>query len=261
MWHQFKSYIQFLWKSTNQHGVHSPFVYDLVTTCFYDSTTYPEYESIKAYRENLLRNHQSLNITDLGAGSKRMSSKRKISSIVRHNSSSIKRTKLLFRLINYFLSNSILELGSSLGIGTYAMSLGNQKAKIISVEGCPNVYSFTNTYLKDNSVTNVELINSKFNKALQELNSNNPKHKAFDLVFIDGNHQKDATLNYFETLLPHIHNDSVMVFDDIYWSKGMTEAWNQIKEHPNVTVSIDTFRWGYIFFRKEQAKEHFYIRT
>ena len=82
----------------------------------------------------------------------------------------------------------------------------------------------------------------------------------FDMIFIDGNHQKEATLSYFENLLPKAHNDTIFIFDDIYWSKDMTEAWEAIKKHPKVTVSIDTFFWGFVFLRTEQAKEHFTIR-
>ena len=62
-------------------------------------------------------------------------------------------------------------------------------------------------------------------------------------------------------LLPKTHNDSIFIFDDINWSKGMQEAWNKIKAHPQVSVSIDTFFWGMVFFRKEQVKEHFKIRV
>ena len=83
----------------------------------------------------------------------------------------------------------------------------------------------------------------------------------YDLIFFDGNHQKEATIDYFEQCLQHIHNDSVFIFDDIYWSKGMKQAWQHINEHPSVTISIDTFYWGIVFFRKEQKKQHFTIRV
>lgn len=81
-----------------------------------------------------------------------------------------------------------------------------------------------------------------------------------DLIYFDGNHQKEATLNYFNKLLPLAHNNSVFIFDDIHWSKGMEEAWEEIKAHPRVRVSIDSFFWGLIFFREEQEKEHFTLR-
>ena len=72
-------------------------------------------------------------------------------------------------------------------------------------------------------------------------------------------HSKKATLDYFEALLPTISNDSVWIFDDIHWSADMEEAWEIIKNHPKVTVTIDTFQWGIVFFRTEQEKEHFII--
>ncbi|NNL79773.1 MAG: class I SAM-dependent methyltransferase, partial [Flavobacteriaceae bacterium] len=62
-------------------------------------------------------------------------------------------------------------------------------------------------------------------------------------------------------LLNRIHNNSIMIFDDIHWSAEMEEAWAIICEHSRVKVSIDIFYWGLVFFREEQAKEHFNIRV
>ena len=45
---QIKSYLQFLWHSKNEHGVHSPFVFSLVTKCFYDKKNKPEYAIIRS---------------------------------------------------------------------------------------------------------------------------------------------------------------------------------------------------------------------
>jgi predicted O-methyltransferase YrrM len=86
------------------------------------------------------------------------------------------------------------------------------------------------------------------------------KIKTLDMLFIDGNHSYDATMRYFEMCKPYLHNQSLIVFDDIYWSKGMTQAWKEIKADPIVTVSIDLFFIGLVFFRKEQVKENFKLR-
>jgi len=75
-----------------------------------------------------------------------------------------------------------------------------------------------------------------------------------DLLYLDGNHTYAATKDYFTMALEKKNNASVFIFDDIYWSKGMTEAWNEIKKHPSVTLSIDTFYFGMVFF-KEEIKE------
>jgi len=257
MLYQIKQYIKFVIKSTNQHGVHSPFVYDLVTKCFYDKNNYKEYASLKIYRNELLNNSKTIKITDFGAGSRvTKNNNRSVSSIAKNSGSTIKRAKLLYRLTKYFSTSNILELGTSLGIGTQAMSLGNPKSNISTIEGCPNISKLTEENFNNHELKNIELITSDFYKAI-----NNLTPKTYDLIFFDGNHQKEATLNYFETLLPTTHNNSVFIFDDIHWSKGMTEAWETIIKHPKVTVSIDTFFWGIVFFRDEQAKEHFTIRV
>ena len=257
MVYQIIQYIKFLFKSTNQHGVHSPFVYDLVTKCFYDKIQYKAYQNISKYRNDLINNNSKINVSDLGAGSQKIKSNtRSISDMARHIGSRLNRAKLLYRLINYFKCKNMLELGTSLGIATQAMSLANQEASITTIEGCPNLSKFTRDNFKKNQLKNITLLNDDFNSAIKKLSSS-----SCDLVFFDGNHQKDTTLQYFETLLPTIHNDSVFIFDDIYWSKDMTEAWELIKQHPKVMVTVDTFFWGLVFFRKEQHKEHFKIRV
>lgn len=257
MFYTIKHYIKFLLKSTNQHGVHSPFVYDLVTKCFYDKTVYNDYKFILNYRKSLLKNNTKIKVTDLGAGSQVMKQKvRVVSNVTKNAGTTDKRAKFLYRLTNYFKPENILELGTSLGIATYALSLGNPEAKITSIEGCPETATFSKAHLKKYRAENTRLITGNFNDEIEKLTST-----TYDLIFFDGNHQKNATLKYFDTLLKTAHNDSVFIFDDIYWSKGMTEAWETIKKHPKTTVTIDTFFWGFVFFRSEQKKEHFTIRV
>lgn len=256
MWYQIKAYLKFLWKSKNQHGVHSPFVYDLVTRCFYDTKEYSDYSKITGYRDSLLRNLEIIEVTDFGLGSRVFDSNRRaIKDIAKTSGTSLKRAKLLYRLIRYIQPKNAIELGASLGIGTYSMALANSELHITSIEGCPQISAFTNLQLKNIQIKNVNIKTGSFSEIIPALNEN-----LWDLVFFDGHHDKDATLKYFEQLLPYIHNDSIFIFDDIHWSKGMTEAWELIKQHPKVTLTIDTFFWGFVFFRIEQVKEEFIIR-
>ena len=255
--YQLIQYIKFLFKSTNQHGVHSPFVYNLITKCFYDRSKQDAYKNIINYKKSLLQNKNKISVTDLGVGSHvSKTNERIISEIAKNAGTANKRAKLLYRLVTYFKPNAILELGTSLGIATHAMRLANPNTSITSVEGCTNISNFTKSNFKKLQLKNINLINGDFTNAIKSLTP-----KTYDLIFFDGNHQKEATLSYFETLLQTTHNDSVFIFDDIYWSKEMTEAWETIKQHPKVTVTIDTFFWGFVFFRKEQVKEHFTIRV
>lgn len=256
---QIKSYLKFLWKSKNEHAVHSPFVFNLLTKCFYDKKPKPEYSILKNYRKSLLENKNFIEVTDFGAGSKVFkSNKRQISKIAQTAGISPKRAELLFRVTNYFKPENILEIGTSLGLATSALALGNTKAKVITIEGCPQTGGTAKNQLDKFGCKNVKTIISEFESFLI---SENIQATNYNLIYFDGNHSKKATLAYFEVLLQTIDNDSVWIFDDIHWSPEMEESWEIIKNHPKVKVTIDTFQWGFVFFRYEQPKEHFIIRA
>lgn len=256
---QIQSYLKFLWYSKNEHAVHSPFVFSLLTKCFYDKKSKPEYAILKKYRKSLLENKNFIEVTDFGAGSRVFkSNRRQISKIAQTAGISPKRAELLFRVTNYFKPEKILEIGTSLGLATAALALGNPKAKVVTIEGCPNTANVAQNQLTEFDYHNVENVISEFESFLI---SENIQATNYDLIYFDGNHSKKATLEYFELLLPTINNDSVWIFDDIHWSEDMEEAWKMIKNHPQVKVTIDTFQWGFVFFRREQPKEHFIIRT
>lgn len=255
----FKSYIKFLWNSKNQHGVHSPFVFDLVTKCFYDKKKYSVYSILKNYRKSLLQDKNTIEVTDFGAGSRVFKSNtRQISKIAQMAGITQKRAELLYRIVNYFQPENILEIGTSLGLATSALSLGNQNAAITTLEGCPETSGVAQKQFRRYNLNNIKSEVTEFSGYLKTFNF---QLSTFDLIYFDGNHSRQATLDYFEWLLPTITNKTVWIFDDIHWSSAMEEAWEIIKNHPKVTVTIDTFQWGLVFFRYEQEKEHFVIRT
>jgi predicted O-methyltransferase YrrM len=256
---QIKSYFKFLWKSKNEYSVHSPFVFDLLVKCFYDKKPYPEYQVLENYRKSLLENKTSIEVTDFGAGSKVFkSNKREIAQIAKTAGISARRAELLFRVTHYFKPENILEIGTSLGLATSALSLGNPLAKITTLEGCPQTSDVAKMQFERFAMNNVKVVTTEFESFLQ---SDHLKSQICNLVYFDGNHQKDPTLNYFELLLSTATNDSVWIFDDIHWSADMEQAWETIKKHAKVTATIDTFQWGFVFFRKEQLKEHFNLRA
>lgn len=252
---QVLQYLKFLWSSKNQHGVHSPFVYQLITKCLYDNIKYAEYSYLKAYRNRLLKVRKTISIDDLGAGSRISNgSERKISEMAKNAGSSLKQAQLLFRLVKFFKPESILELGTSLGVSTLSLGMAYSKARIITVEGSKGLFEFTKNQPEFKS-QQIFFLNDSFKNYLESLGT-----EKFDFVFLDGDHTKDGTLEYFEMLLPYFHNDSILLIDDIYWSKGMKTAWEVIQEHPQTKITVDLFYKGLVFFRREQQKEHFKIR-
>lgn len=255
---RFWAYLRFLWHSKNEHGVHSPFVFSLVTKCLYDRSEFPEYKTLERFRSDLLSDHRLVDVTDFGAGSKVFrSNRRAVSAMARHAGISRKRARLLFRTVRYFRPDTILEIGTSVGLATSALALGKPDARVITVEGCPETAAVAAAHLQAAGLANVTVVNAEFSSFLsQPLAFPSPQ-----LVFFDGHHTEAATLAYFEALLPHATDDSVWIFDDIHWSAGMERAWNAIKRHPAVTVTMDTYQWGLVFFRKGQAREDFVIRS
>lgn len=256
---QIKAYLKFLWHSKNEHAVHSPFVFLLLTKSWYVKKHKTEYSILSAYRNQLLSNSNSIEVTDFGAGSKVFKgTTRQIAAIAKNAGISKKRSELLYRIVHYFQPNTILEIGTSLGLATVAMATANPKAKITTLEGCSNTMQQCQLLLQKFEIQNVKCIASEFSDYFKSIDL---MQKTFDMIYFDGNHSKIATINYFETLLPTITNNSVWIFDDIHWSLEMEEAWEIIKNHPQVTVTIDSFQWGFVFFRKEQEKQHFILRA
>ncbi|MFM1875211.1 MAG: hypothetical protein RL266_948 [Bacteroidota bacterium] len=252
-----KQFAKYLTVAKNRHGIHSPFVYELLDSVIYDKTEFEEYSKVEAIRQALLRRPDEINITDLGAGSiVNRSKRRKVADIAKNSAKGGKWGELLFRLVRHFEPQTMIELGTSLGVGGLYQSLGNPNGKLTTFEGCPNTAAIAREQF-DQAHVNPTIIEGDFDDTLQPyLNS----IEKLDWVFIDGNHQKEPTIRYFEQCLEKCHHDSVLLFDDIYWSKGMAEAWANIKAHKRVTVTLDLFQVGIVFLRNGQAKQDFVIR-
>ncbi len=247
---------RYYWQAETKYTIHSPFVYDLLEQVVEDDRRYYDFGALKRLRELSERNEKKLKVNDLGAGSKvHEQAQRSVAQITKSAVSPAWQGEFLFRLINHFQAKNRLEIGTSLGISTLYQYLPLRNAPLYTLEGCPNIAAEAANNFKKLKADNIRQYIGHFDdtlpQALQEL-------ETVDYVFIDGNHQQAPTLAYFEACLVHSHNDTVFVIDDINWSTEMQAAWQAIKEHPQVTLSMDLFFMGLIFLRKEQAqKQHF----
>jgi predicted O-methyltransferase YrrM len=249
------AYLKFCWISKNEYSIHSPFIYDLATKCFYDKKSFKEYSLLRSHRKNLYNSTEVILVSDFGAGSTVFkSNRRKVSAIAGNAGICSSRARLLLRMVRYFKPQNILELGTSVGLATAALRLGNPQANLISIEGCAETAKIASRHLASFGLMANQKTGS-FEQILPTLSE-----EKFDFIYFDGNHTKEATLKYFGLMLSTLHNDSVWIFDDIHWSAEMNEAWEQMKNHPRVSATIDTWQWGIVFFRKEQLKEHFTLR-
>lgn len=258
MWHSIIAYLKYRLLAKSKYSIHSPFVFDLITKGLENPVNSSHIRKLESYRNDLFNDTTSIKITDFGAGSKIFTSNdRKVSDIAKIAGIKPKKVKLLLQLITYFKPKSILEIGTSLGIGSASMSIAAPKTKIITLEGCPETAKKAQEYFSKHQLNNINSKVGEFSNLLPEILENN----SFDIIYFDGNHQKEATINYFEQSLQSLHNDSLLIFDDIHWSQGMEEAWRFITNHSKTKVSIDLFEFGLVFLRKEQVKQNFILKV
>lgn len=239
--------------------MHSPFIYDFITTVMNDRQTLPDFQRVEALRKKLEHDTSLLTINDLGAGSAiRSSATRSIASIARTAAKPAKFGQLLYRIARKYQPSTIIELGTSLGLTTSYLALGNPAARVYTMEGAKAVATEAGKNLSSLGLRNIEIVEGNFDDTLQPLLQ---RLSRIDLAFVDGNHRLEPTLRYFTELLPHLHNDSILIFDDIHWSDEMDQAWEQIRQHPSTSATIDLFFIGLVFFRREfKEKRNFSVR-
>jgi len=253
-----KDYLKHRLTAKSRHGTHSPFVYKLADEVIYDFNDKSEYKNIEEQRKKLFNDDSVITVTDLGAGSQLNKNRtKKVSQIAKNALKSPRLAKLIYRLAKNTKAKSAIELGTCLGITTAYLAKTDAQTEVITIEGCPQTAEVARKNFQELNLENIELHVGNFDLILPDIIARQP---SLDFVYIDGNHRKDATLNYFKWCLPKVTENSLLIFDDIYWSEGMKEAWTEIKNHPDVTVTIDLFWIGLVYFKKGQAKEHFKLK-
>jgi len=245
-------YIKYKLKAQGRHGTHSPFVYDFVDVCLTQKVPQEVIKEFRRYYQLLRNSDVVLDITDLGAGSKKLTQKRTVAKMAKISGSHGKYGELLFKLAHHYQPLHILELGTSLGLGTWMLSKGCPKAKITTVEGCPNTFRFVSKQLVQ--LSNVSCVNSSF---VDFLGSN---HTCYDIIYIDGDHRGEKVQEMLELLAPTLHDESIIVIDDIRWSRDMFDYWQQFKDMKRYHLTMDLFRIGIVMKRTHQQKEHFIIK-
>jgi predicted O-methyltransferase YrrM len=254
--HRLFQYLKYRFTAGNRHGLHSPFAYKLYDEVIANNHRFYAFKEIENLRNSLLNNHESIEIKDFGAGSSiNKNKKRKISDIAKNSLIEKKHGELLFKLVNHFKPKTVLELGTSLGISTAYLAKPISETTIYTFEGCPQTANIAQNTFNQLNLSNIKITVGDFNETFQAFLL---KKGIPDFVFIDGNHTYEATINYFNILIKLVKEDTIIVFDDIYWSSEMTKAWKEIITNQSVKLSIDLYKVGILFFNEEiKVKQDF----
>lgn len=242
------------------HGLHAPFVYDLYTLVIRHTGRFAAYDAVEARREELLRDSRSITVRDYGAGSRAATAghARPVRQIARHAAKPARYGQLLFRLVDHFQSRHVLELGTSLGLTTAYLAAADSRAHVVTLEGDPSSAAIARETFQRLDLANISLIEGEFDSTLETAFQR--LENRLDFVFLDGNHRYEPTLAYVQRCLPHCHAETVLILDDIHWSAEMEAAWEAVKALPEVSLSIDLFAVGLVFFRSNAPKQHFVLR-
>lgn len=258
---QLFKYLNYRRKAKTRHGIHSPFVFELITKVIDDKVHYPAFDRVEEIRKRLLHNKNLLEVVDFGAAAGKAgytTSFQRVKEIAARNSISPREGQLLHRLVKFMKPEIIIEMGTSLGVSSIYQVSAFPSTFFLGMEGCAATAAIAEENLrKFTGPQQYSMVIGNFTKMLPGVLE---KLHKLDYAFIDGNHAYKPTMHYFNELVALMHEGSVMVIHDINWSKEMERAWDEIKNDARVTISVDLFRMGMIFFRKGLPKQDFIIR-
>jgi len=210
---------------------------------FKDKVKYPEYDIVNRARKDLLSNgRRPVPVNTHGACASGTGTV-KLSSVIKRSSVSEKQGRLLFRIARWFKPARIFELGTSAGISTMYMALGNPSADVVTVEGNPALAEIASSSFKEHHLENIKLLNCTFREALSGFVTGNLP----TLVFIDGDHSYEATREYFDFFSNCLTGTYVIIIHDIYWSGGMKKAWKEISASRENCCAVDLFFMGIVY--------------
>lgn len=255
MINNFFSFYSFLghWlKKVDGYSLQSPFVFQVYQDLQnYLKTQISSNQQIEAVRKHLLSSSQNIKVLDLGAGSKKVNThQRKVSDITRYSTSPKKYALLYQYFCQLTPANQVIELGTCMGITTQYLAKVT-KGHLYTFEGSEEILQIARSTAQ---LTNASYIQGDISTKLPEILSTLDQ---IDFALIDANHTYFGATDYFGLLLDKIHKDSIIAIGDIYWSTEMNKAWNEIKDHPQVFLSLDFFECGILFFNPKLKKDHF----
>lgn len=237
------------------HSLHAPFIYQLYTEVVQGSDN-AGLSSINSFREKVYRDRSTIKVTDMGTGGHSRAIHDRVVGKLAKSSHHPKVAKLLYHLVRFQRARTILELGTNVGLTTVHLALAAPQGKVVTLEGCPQLSKRAQEHFKDLGLSNIDLVTGPIEENLPALLQ---KMEQPDLIFIDANHCYRATLEYFQGCLKEIRQNTVMVLDDIHWSKAMYQAWTEIRIYPQVRISVDLYQAGLLFFDPKFEKNHYVL--
>jgi predicted O-methyltransferase YrrM len=234
----------------NRHRIHSPYVYRLLTG-FLLRKPAADLRPIRQLHRQLRQRNDTLWLQ--GYGAQAASRTVTIGQLARRSATGPRKGRLLHQLARHVQPQAMLELGTNLGLGTAYLASAAPSATLYSWEGEAQLAGLARQHLQLLGYT-AQVQQGSFLQRFAQLQQH--PMPPLQLVYLDGDHRYQPTLDYVEALLPLLDTEAVLVLDDLYWSREMTRAWRALQHHPAFPLSIDLFRLG-VLVKRDQARQHF----
>lgn len=252
------AFIRFLLKSKTKHDAHSPYLFKFIEEVFESKDSPTQISELLLFKKKLLKNNLPIHVFDFGTGSEKYPEyTTSIRNQAKRSLKSDKEVHLFNRLTHWFKPQIVIELGTSFGITTMAIAKASPDGIIYTLEGCPNTSGIAKSAFNQFQCTNINLVTGNINDTLNLVLSDLTH---VDLAFIDANHNFKNTLEYYFKIKPLLNRNSLIIFDDIHWSKGLNRAWNEIILDDDIRLSVETWNLGFAFLNPDLSKQHFVLR-
>lgn len=250
-----KPWITYYLKAKTKYKLHSTWAYEVMDKLLNTTHEYYDFEQLAKIRKELRKSKETVEFIELGAGSRKLNqaTTRSVNHICKYGISSDYQCKVLFNIANWYGGTHIVEIGTSLGLSTCYLATARRKAKVVSFDGSKDLQVIAQKNATKLNLKHVSFIEGNFEDTLPSYFAN---CKKIDLLYLDGNHRKEATLRYFNWALPVLSNKAVVVVDDIHWSSGMYEAWNELISRKEIKASFETPYFGLLFLDNEIPKHN-----
>ena len=246
-----RKYLKYYLKSSTKHEIHSPFVFEFINEVL-SKQHHQKNKNIEKERKRLKASKQSIAFVDYGKNGNIF--RRNVSEIAKNSLKHPKYARLIAQCIEYYKAHRVLEIGTSLGITTaYLASVKN--TIITTLEGDTTVINLAKNVWGQLGLENIRSIAGNFDNTLDQVSNDE-----FDLIFLDGNHRYEPTLRYFGRLKSSSKKSTLIILDDIHYSKEMENAWNAIKEDADVTITMDLFFIGIVSLNTSYTKQNFVLK-
>lgn len=240
--------------NTMGHGIHSPYLYNMVRFVLYDDNAYYCFRDIETERRRLLASDAVVQVEDYGTGT---SGVRRIADIAAVSLKSSSEAQFLFRLVRFLHPAVSLELGTSLGITSAYLSVATAGGVLLTMEGSPSLALEAEKVFRHLALVNIRQVTGNIDDTLERTLQTVDR---VDFAFLDANHTQSATQRYFEAILSRCHEKTVLVIDDIHYSPDMEAVWRLVSRGEKVTATMDFYHFGIIFFDTQLMKKNYILR-